>query len=120
LLHLPHGHARTVCPYKSAPRPQPQPKTPGHSIATPKNPQKSVKVGSEPDSCLPSQWPSTRRVQAGDVLTTEISVNWWGYSGQVLRTMTIDADPTDEYRDLHAVADAAYDAILEIRWHPSI
>lgn len=68
----------------------------------------------EPDRCVPSQWPSTRRVEAGDVLTTEISVSWWGYPGQVLRTMTIGAEPTPHYRRLHEIADAAYDEVLGV------
>lgn len=68
----------------------------------------------DPSQCVPSQWPSNRTVAVGDVLTCEISASWWGYSGQVLRSMTIDADPTPLYRDLHAAADAAYDAICDV------
>lgn len=68
----------------------------------------------DPDRCVPSQLPSTRTVRRGDVLTTEISASWWGHPGQVLRTMTIDAEPTPAYEELHRVADAAYDAILGV------
>jgi Xaa-Pro dipeptidase len=68
----------------------------------------------EPDRCVPSQWPSTRRVGVGDVLTTEISASWWGYPGQILRTMTIGTEATPHYRRLHDTADAAYDAILDV------
>lgn len=64
-----------------------------------------------PDRCVPSQWPSHRRIAAGDVITCEISASWWGYAGQVLRSMTVASDPTPLYRDLHAAADAAYRAI---------
>lgn len=67
-----------------------------------------------PQSCVPSQWPTQRPLAAGDVLTCEISANWWGYSGQVLRSMTIEAEPTDLYVDLHQAADAAYDAICSV------
>ena len=72
---------------------------------------------SDPAQCVPSQWPSNRTVTAGDVLTCEISASWWGHSGQVLRSMTIDADPTPLYVDLHAAADAAYDAICGVLRH---
>jgi Xaa-Pro aminopeptidase len=59
----------------------------------------------------PAQWPSTRRLRAGDALVCEISASWWDHPGQVLRTFTVAADPSPLYRELHAVADAAFDAI---------
>jgi Xaa-Pro dipeptidase len=69
---------------------------------------------SDPDICVPSQFQSTRRLQAGDILFCEISAAFWGYAGQVLRSFTIDADPTPLYTDLHAAADAAFDAIAAV------
>ncbi len=71
----------------------------------------------DPAQCVPSQWPSSRRVAAGDVLTCEISASWWGHSGQVLRSMTIQAEPTPLYAELHEVADAAFDAICGVLRH---
>lgn len=68
----------------------------------------------DPAQCVPSQWPSTRLVEAGDVLTCEISASWWGHSGQVLRSMTIEAEPTPLYRELHDTADSAFDAICAV------
>ena len=68
----------------------------------------------DPDVCVPSQFHSTRRLQAGDVLFCEISAAYWGYAGQVLRSFTIEADPTPLYADLHAAADAAFDAIAAV------
>ncbi|HUF09040.1 MAG TPA: M24 family metallopeptidase [Rhodothermales bacterium] len=65
-----------------------------------------------PQSFVPSQWPSGRVVDIGDVVTTEISASWWGYPGQVLRTMTVGVEPTSEYRKLHETAEATYEAIL--------
>ncbi len=59
----------------------------------------------EPDCCVPPQFPSTRKIQQGDVLVTEITSHFWQYPGQVLRTMTIQAEPTALYQDLHAVAE---------------
>lgn len=67
-----------------------------------------------PDRCVPAQYPSTRPVAVGDVLTTEISASWWGYPGQVLRSMTIGAGPTDLYAKLHEVADTAFDAVVAV------
>jgi Xaa-Pro dipeptidase len=68
----------------------------------------------DPDVCVPSQFQSTRRLQAGDVLFCEISAAFWGYAGQVLRSFTIEADPTPLYAELHVAADAAFDAIAAV------
>jgi Xaa-Pro aminopeptidase len=43
----------------------------------------------------------------------EISVSFWEYTGQLLRTFAVDAEPTPLYRELHDVADAAFDAIAD-------
>jgi len=66
-----------------------------------------------PDLCVPRQHPSTRKVQNGDVISTEITASFWDAQGQVLRTFFVGADPTPLYRDLHATADAAYEAIFK-------
>lgn len=60
---------------------------------------------------VPAQFPSPRRLVEGDVLVTEISAQFWDYAGQVLRTFTIGAEPDPLYRDLHTVAEAAFDAV---------
>jgi Xaa-Pro dipeptidase len=64
-----------------------------------------------PAMAVPAQWPSARRLAAGDALVCELSASWWDHPGQVLRTFTVAAEPTALYRELHAVADAAFDAI---------
>lgn len=68
---------------------------------------------SDPRIGVPTQFPSTRRVQDGDVVFAEISADFWGYSGQVLRTFAL-GEPPALYRELHAVADAALDAVLAV------
>ena len=65
----------------------------------------------EPDLCVPAQWPSSRRLRSGDVLTCEVSASYHGYPGQLLRTFTIAAPPTPLHEDLHRVAEAAFDAM---------
>jgi Xaa-Pro aminopeptidase len=47
------------------------------------------------------------------VVFCELSAAFWGYSGQVLRTFTAEAEPTQLYRDLHATAEAVFDAITK-------
>ncbi len=65
----------------------------------------------QPDVCVPAQWPSARRLRAGDALSCEVSASYQGYPGQLLRTFTIAAPPTPLYQDLHDVAGAAFDAV---------
>jgi Xaa-Pro dipeptidase len=68
----------------------------------------------DPQIAVPAQFPSTRRVQTGDVVFAEISAAFWDYSGQVLRSFAVEEEPTSLYRDLHAAADAAFDAIAAV------
>ncbi|MEE2760478.1 MAG: M24 family metallopeptidase [Pseudomonadota bacterium] len=68
----------------------------------------------DPDCCVPWQFPSTRAVQRGDALVTEISSHFWTFSGQVLRTMTVEAEPNPLYQELHDVAEAVRDGIEEV------
>jgi Xaa-Pro aminopeptidase len=66
-----------------------------------------------PDVSVPAQWASTRRLSAGDVLSSEISASFWDHPGQLLRTFSVADEPGDLFLELHEVADAAFDAILE-------
>jgi Xaa-Pro aminopeptidase len=68
-----------------------------------------------PDRCAPGQWPTTRRLESGSVVVFELSTTWGtDYPGQLLRTVTVDAEPTRLYRDLHDVAVACLDAIVAL------
>lgn len=69
---------------------------------------------SAPEYCVPRQHPSTRQLRQGDVLTTEITANFFEYGGQVLRTFGVAAPLTPLYQDLHDVADAAFAALAEL------
>lgn len=65
---------------------------------------------SAPDLGVPRQFPRMRRVQAGDVMVAEISAAFWDHPGQVLRSFAL-GEPNRLYSELHAAADAAFDAI---------
>jgi Xaa-Pro dipeptidase len=65
---------------------------------------------SRPQACVPAKYLTDRKVEQGDVLVVELSAGWAGYSGQVLRTYAIGAEPTAQYRRLHEVTMAAYEA----------
>ena len=71
----------------------------------------AVNAMSDPQYCVPRQHPSTRLVRHGDVLTTEITTNFFDYGGQVLRTFSIGEELSPLFRELHDVADAAYQAM---------
>ena len=64
-----------------------------------------------PDLCVPRQFPSRRKVEPGDFVCCELAAAWWDYSGQLQRGFTVESEPTALYRDLHATAVAAFDAI---------
>ena len=66
-----------------------------------------------PQLAVPAQFPSARRVQQGDIVFAEIAAAFWDYPGQVLRSFAL-GEPASLYRDLHATADAAFDAIAAV------
>ena len=66
---------------------------------------------------VPPQFHSSRKVEKGDVVFCELSGSFWDYSGQVLRSFTVDAEPKPLYRDLHAAAEAAFDAVTGVVRH---
>ena len=68
----------------------------------------------DPKIFVPPQFHSSRKVQQGDIVFCELSGSFWDYSGQVLRSFTVDAEPTPLYRDLHAAAEAAFDAVTGV------
>jgi Xaa-Pro dipeptidase len=68
---------------------------------------------SQPTMCVPAQYPTARRLASGDALVCEVSASYWEYTGQLLRTFAVAAEPTPLYQELHEVADAAFDAIVE-------
>jgi Xaa-Pro aminopeptidase len=66
---------------------------------------------SEPNLCVPRQFPTDRKLRKGDVILTELSAASGGYYGQVLRTLTLGAAPAYEYSRLHELALSIYGEI---------
>jgi len=56
----------------------------------------------EPRSAHSFPWPSERPLEQGDLLMTEISAAYWGYSGQAIRVIALGEPPAKyvEYFDL--------------------
>jgi len=69
---------------------------------------------SNPDCQVPLQFHRNRKVQKGDIVFCELSSAFWHYSGQVLRTFTVESAPTQLYKDLHATAESVYDSLRKI------
>jgi len=69
----------------------------------------------DPDMPYPWEHQSGREVQSGDVVVTEISAkNLQGYSGQILRSITVGEEPTEQYRELHDVAEEIFWDVFEV------
>ncbi|MFB6130314.1 MAG: M24 family metallopeptidase [Salinigranum sp.] len=67
----------------------------------------------KPGECVPWHEASRRRVERGDVVTTELSASYNGYPGQIHRPIAVGADPTDTYRDLFDVAGETYENVVD-------
>lgn len=67
-----------------------------------------------PARANPAQYPSARTVQVGDAVVVELSAAFSGYAGQVLRSFSVEAEPTALYQDMHDVAEQAFDAISAV------
>jgi Xaa-Pro dipeptidase len=65
----------------------------------------------DPDFPVPSQFHSSRRLQQGDCLITEISGAYSGYSGQIHRTFSIGEGPTPEWKQMHDAALEAFETL---------
>lgn len=72
----------------------------------------SVTSMDAPDRSVPAQQPVGATVGEGSVLVTELSAAFRGYSGQVLRTITVDRPPTPLYAALHDAAARTFDAVV--------
>jgi Xaa-Pro dipeptidase len=67
----------------------------------------------DPDRCVPGQWPTTRTLDSGSAVVFELSTAWGqDTAGQLLRTVTVEAEPTPLYAELHELATWVHDAIV--------
>jgi Xaa-Pro aminopeptidase len=68
----------------------------------------------DPDFPVPAQFHSSRKLQKGDCLITEISGAYSGYSGQIHRTFSIGEGATAEWKQLHAAAVEAFETLATV------
>jgi len=67
-----------------------------------------------PSLCVPAQILSNRIIQKGDVLITEISAQYHGYYGQILRPFAIAEPPTPLYQRLYDVAVETFNRVAAV------
>ncbi len=68
----------------------------------------------EPDFPVPSQFHSSRKLQKGDALISEISGAYSGYSGQIHRTFSIGEAPTPQWQKMHDAALEAFELLSQV------
>jgi Xaa-Pro dipeptidase len=68
----------------------------------------------EPGVCVPAQYPSNRVIEPGDVLITELSAQYWGYPGQVLRPYAISQEPTPLYQELYEASVECFNRVAAV------
>jgi Xaa-Pro aminopeptidase len=66
----------------------------------------------KPDRFVPWQRTTSRVLEKGSVVITELTVSYWGYSTQIHRPFAIGKEPTPVYRKLF---DAAYQCYENVR-----
>lgn len=69
---------------------------------------------SDPNMPYPFPIPSNRKIRVGDIVETEISAEYWGYSGQVCRTFSVKRKPTKEWQDLFDLGLEVYKDIQKV------
>jgi Xaa-Pro dipeptidase len=67
-----------------------------------------------PDRFVPWQRVTPRTLSRGDVVITELTVSYWGYSTQIHRPFAIGTEPSPVYRELFDVALECYERIRRI------
>ncbi|MBM4264276.1 MAG: aminopeptidase P family protein [Deltaproteobacteria bacterium] len=67
-----------------------------------------------PDRFVPWQRQTSRVLQRGSVVITELTVSYWGYSTQIHRPFAIGKEPTPTYRQLFDAAHECYESVRKI------
>jgi Xaa-Pro dipeptidase len=67
-----------------------------------------------PKSYVPAQTQSSRRLEVGDVVISELSAGVGGYAGQIQRPIAVGQKPTANYQHVYEVALETYQRILDV------
>lgn len=69
--------------------------------------------GAEPGEGVTWKSASNRKIQEGDIISTEFSASYGGYSGQIHRPIAVGQPPTDTYQDMWNVLKETYDGMVD-------
>jgi len=69
--------------------------------------------GAEPGEAVTWKSASNRKIQNGDIITTEFSASYGGYSGQIHRPIAVGQEPTKTYQDMWEVANEVYEGMID-------
>jgi len=67
-----------------------------------------------PDRFVPWQRQTSRALEKGSVVITELTVSYWGYSTQIHRPFAIGKEPSPTYRKLFDAAFECYESVRKI------
>jgi len=67
-----------------------------------------------PDRFVPWQRQTSRVLEKGSVVITELTVSYWGYSTQIHRPFAIAKEPSQTYRRLFDAAYECYESVRQI------
>ena len=67
-----------------------------------------------PDRFVPWQRQTSRVLEKGSVVITELTVSYWGYSTQIHRPFAIGKEPSPTYRKLFDAAYQCYESVRQI------
>jgi Xaa-Pro dipeptidase len=67
-----------------------------------------------PERWVPWQFPTRRALRRGDVLITELTVEYWTYAAQIHRPFAVAAPPTPLYGRLFEAALECYERVLRV------
>ena len=68
----------------------------------------------KPDRFVPWQRQTSRVLETGSVVITELTVSYWGYSTQIHRPFAIGKEPASTYRRLFDAAYECYESVRKI------
>ena len=67
-----------------------------------------------PDRQVPWQFMTPRVLERGDVVTTEVTINYWAYGTQIHRPFAVGSEPTPLYKKLFDVALETYERVAKV------
>jgi Xaa-Pro aminopeptidase len=67
-----------------------------------------------PKAYVPAQTQTSRVLEVGDAVISELSAGVGGYAGQIQRPIAVGQDPTPNYQRVYDVALEAYDRIVSV------